>query len=235
LYQIAEPPILTSRTIELFREAISPEAYQFLCSRLEQVKTVCSDFLLYKSGRTIDEAYELTISRYFYRRLELVVFLISTLNTVQFAGLIDAVNNFAFDSLKREGWKLGGNVKLLENAWLHYKQIITEIFSNLQALTKVLSPPYNFLTVSTKMDFCLSSTLMFLEGEFPDADNRALGFLCEEAQRNTLIMRTLFHDMISPRRIENGEKVQALRKLFGSWNDDPELDRLLAEIYQSRD
>lgn len=235
MIQLAEPPIFTSRTIELFREAIPLEAYEALRLRLDNVKSIFSTFLFAHHPSLTREAYELSTCRYFYPRLEMIVFLLSSLNEVKFADLLKATSDFAFDSLKREGWRLGANAKLLENAWANYKGVASLLLSNLQTLATIQVPPYNFLTSSTKMDFCLSSTLMFLEGEFPNADPYALEFLCKEAQSSTAIIQNLLQRMFSANVVANEERGQTLRSLYGSWADDTELDKILDEIYQSRD
>lgn len=214
-----------------------PEVYETLRLKLDQVKTIYSTFANFQETDRIEEAYDLAISKYFYPRLEVVVLLLSSVDENKFRELTTAVNAFAIDCIMKEGWRLGSTAKDdIEFAWTKYKDLALHIINNLQAFSGFQGPtPYNFLMTATRMDFSLTTTLMYLDGEFPDANRNALSFLCSDAKSTCLALERDFMALLSKRQQDSGEREHTLRNLYGSWESSEHLDMLLKDIYNSRD
>lgn len=228
----AEIPILTPRTLDLLREAIPPDRQRILRDGLERVKPLFSSFLSGDDGED-REAFVMASSRYAHPRLQLFLVLLSSVDLSQLPRMVEEVSHYAAEMLQREGWRLGKGVKLLREAWDTYGAIGKLLAQNIQALGQVRELPYGWLMASTRMDFSLTATSMYLEGEFPDATESRLRYLCGTALEGTSTVLSLLRPELDPSRLL-ARKSGILRALFGSWQDDDGADDDLRHLYESR-
>jgi hypothetical protein len=228
----AEIPILTPRTLDLLREAIPPDKERILRDGLERIRPLLGDFLTQDNG-DVDESFVIASSRYVHPRLRLLLVLLSSVDLAQVPGMVAEVSQYASNMLLREGWRLGKGVKLLREAWDTYGAIGTLLAQNIQALGQVRELPYGWLMASTRMDFSLTATSMYLEGEFPDARESRLRYLCGTALEGTSTVLSLLRPELDPSRLL-ARKSGILRALFGSWQDDDRADDDLRRLYESR-
>lgn len=229
---IPEIPILTPRILNLLIEIIPPDKHRLLRGRLERIKPFFGSFLTQHDGDA-HEVFLIASSRYTYPRSEAVSLLLSIIGPLQFTKLVRATADFATDMLRLEGWRLGDGVQPLRNAWETYAQIGELLTQNVAALIQATSLPYGWLMASTKMDFSLTATALYLEGEFPDASAARLGYLCQAAESEAANAKRILMQALFPSATTK-EKSTTLRHLFGSWQGDDSLDEDRKGLYKSR-
>jgi len=229
---IAEIPILTHRILNLLAEVIPPDKHRLLRERLELVKPLFGSFLTKDDGDA-HEAFLIASSQYAYPRLEVVFLLLSIVGPLQLTKLVRATADFASEMLERHGWRLGEGVQPLRNAWETYTQIGELLTQNVAAFNQARSLPYGWLMASTKMDFSLTATALYLEGEFPDASAARLGYLCQAAESEAANVKRILMQALFPSDATE-EKSKTLRRLFGSWQGDDSLNEDLKSLYTSR-
>lgn len=227
----AEIPILTPRTLDLLREAIPADTHRVLRDSLHRIRPLFAAFLAEVDGEA-DEAFLIASSRYAHPRLHALLLLASVLEPRQLISMIEQVSNHATDLLQREGWRLQDGLNALEPAWDTYAEIGRLMTQRFSSLGDVRHLPYGLLMASTKMDFTLTATAMYLEGDFPAANPARLRFLCYAAEAETRNVKSVITEGFFPSTSYANLKV--LRRLCGSWQDDDRLDEDLKTIYESR-
>jgi len=227
-----EIPILTSRTLELLREAIPPEKQGILRDGLERIKPLFRSFLTQNEGDA-DVAFVMASSSYAHPRSQLLAVLLSSVDSAQLPRMVAEVSGYACKVLSREGWRLDKSVKLLREAWDTYGAIGKLLAKKIQAIGQVRELPYGWLMASTRMDFSLTATAMYLEGEFPNATPNRLDYLCQAARFETDHVLRLIYLALSPVTLAD-QRVGILRGLFGSWQGGDDLDVDLRQLYESR-
>ncbi len=229
---VAELPILTSRTLDLLRDAIPPEKHKALSDRLEGLKPLFVSFLSEDGGES-DASFVVATSKYYYPRLEALFLLLSSIDATQLLGLLSAVRDLALDSLRQHGWRLGPDVHRLEKAWKTYAEIGSLLLQSINRLAQLQSLPYGWLTSSTRMDFSLTATAMYLEGEFPEAMPSRLSYLCHAAEGEADTVKKILWKALAPEEPRQ-DRVKALKRLFGSWEGDEQAEKDLEDLYKSR-
>ena len=229
---VAELPILTPRTLDLLRDAIPPEKHRALSERIEALKPLFVSFLNEDTGN-LEDSFSIVCSRYCYPRLEAILLLLSFVNAADLLRLLSMVRDFAFDILRQNGWRLGPDAHRLENAWNTYAEIGSLLFQSVNGLAQLQSVPYGWLMSSTRMDFSLTATAMYLEGEFPEAKPSRVSYLCHTAEAEAATVKKILRKALvleEPRQ----DRVKVLRRLFGSWEDDEQAEKDLEDLYKSR-
>lgn len=229
---IAEIPILTPRSVDLFSDVVSAQDRQALCSYLQSLKSIFAGFLC-ADDEDPDEAFILASSKYVYPRLQLLLWLLSILKPDQLLRMIGGTGEAASEMLSRHGSRLGVDLHYLQKAWDTYGEIGGVLAQNLTRLNQLTSLPYGLLMASTRMDFSLTGTALYLEGELPDANRPRLAYLCRVAESDASKVRDLLTDALLP-SLEGNAKLQRLSRLFGSWVDGDYLENDLQELYRSR-
>lgn len=229
---VAELPILTPRTLVLLRDAIPPEKHRALSDRLEGLKPLFASFLSEDGGEP-DASFLVATSKYYYPRLEALFLLLSSIDAAQLSNLLSAVRDLAFDTLRQHGWRLGPDVHHLENAWNAYAEIGRILFESVNRLAQLQSLPYGWLMSSTRMDFSLTATAMYLEGEFPEANPSRVSYLCHAAEAEVATVRKILWKVLGPEEPRQ-DRVKALSRLFGSWEGDEQAQKDLEDLYKSR-
>ncbi len=229
---IAEIPILTPRSLTIWREVLPPNELGALQARFEPVRRLFASFLTTDDGDP-DEAFLMASSRYAHLRLEILQALLSIVGHVELARLLDKIPEFASDLVEREGWRLGEGVTPLRKAWETYARIMRLLRENQTSLSRVQTPPCGLVMALTRMDFSLTATAMYLEGEFPDPASTRVLYLCRAAETEAASVEAIILDALSP--LDSTEKkLKTLRELFGSWQGGDELDEDLKQLYESR-
>lgn len=226
-----EIPILTSRTLELFANAIPADTHRALRDSLERIKPVFASFFT-DDSMEVSDAFLIAASRYAHPRLQLLLLLASVISPNELPRLIDEIANYESNMLAGEGRRLGKGIKPLRSAWETYKKIGQLLRDNLSVLDQTRNLPYGWLMASTKMDFSLTATAMYLEGDFPNASQNRLAYLCRAAQDESANVMTILLHAFYPLKKEHA--AQALGDLFGSWQGDDRVDEDLNELYESR-
>jgi hypothetical protein len=229
---IAEIPILTGRALDLLGEAIPAQDCRALRDLLQSLKPLFATFLC-SDDEDLDEAFILASSKYVYPRLQLLVRLLSILKPDQVLRLVAATGEAASEMISQQGWRLGADLHYLQKAWDAYGEIGGVLTQNLTTLNQLTSLPYGLLMASTKMDFSLTGTALYLEGELPDANRPRLAYLCRAAESEATKVRDLLTGALFPSP-EDSRKSQVLWRLFGSWSEDDRLERDLQSLYKSR-
>lgn len=228
---IAEIPILTPRSLTIWREVLPPNELGALQARFEPVRRLFASFLTTDDGDP-DVAFLMASSRYAHLRLEIIQALLSIVGQAQLGHLLAKIPEFASELVEREGWRLGEGVTPLRKAWETYGRIISLLRENLEALSRIQTPPYGLMMALTTMDFSLTATAMYFEGEFPDAAPTRLLYLCRAAETEAATVERILLEVLHPYDAE--EKAKILRSLFGSWQGGDELDEDLKQLYESR-
>jgi len=229
---IAEIPILTPQTLNLLAKAISPNQHQLLRERIERIKPLFESFLT-EDGSEVHEAFLIASSRYAYPRLEILFLLLSIVLPLGLARLFSEIGKLGSDMVTREGWRLGSGAWRLRNAWGTYVEIGKLLGENMGALSQIRSLPYGWLMSSTKVDFGLTATTMYLEGEFPHVSVERLMYLCEVAESETSNAKLILTEMVL-RADNKREESNRLRRLFGSWEGNGDFEGDLKNLYNSR-
>ncbi len=229
---VAELPILTPRTLDLLRDAIPPERHRVLSDRLEGLKPLFVSFLSEDRGAP-DASFVVVTSKYYYARLELLVLLLSSVDAAHLLNLLVSVRDLAFDILRQNGWRLGPDVHRLEKAWNTYAEIGSLLLQSANRLTQLQALPYGWIMSSTRMDFSLTATAMYLEGECPEAKASRVSYLCHVAEEEAATVKKILWKALVPEEPRQA-KVKALRRLFGSWEGDEQAERDLEDLYKSR-
>ncbi len=229
---VAELPILTPRTLVLLGDAIPPEKHRVLSDRVEGLKPLFASFLS-EDGEDPDAPFIVACSKYYYPRLEALFILLSSIDAAHLLNLLNSVRDLAFGILRQHGWRLGADVHRLESAWNTYAEVGRILFQSVNRLAQLQSLPYGWLMSSTRMDFSLTGTAMYLEGEFPEAKPPRVSYLCHAAETEAgtvknILLRALLSE--EPRQ----DRVKALRRLFGSWDGDEQAEKDLEDLYKSR-
>jgi hypothetical protein len=229
---IAEIPILTPRTLDLLDDAISTEDRQLLRDHLQSLKPVFATFLC-TDGRNPDEAFTLASCKYAYPRLQVLLLLLRIFKPDHLLQLVAVTSEAACEMVSRHGWRLGADVEHLKKAWNTYGEIGNILTQNLAKLIQLSTLPYGWLMASTAMDFSLTGTALYLEGELPDADPSRLRYTCRAAEFEATKVRDFLVEALFPSS-EAIAKSQRLARLFGSWADDGHLEEDLESLYKSR-
>jgi len=229
---IAEIPILTARALDLLGEAIPAQDCRVLRDLLQSLKPLFATFLCSYDEDT-DEAFILASSKYVYPRLQVLLLLLAILKPDQLLRMIAGTGEAASEMLSRHGSRLGADLHYLQKAWDTYGEIGGALTQNLTKLNQLTSLPYGLLMASTKVDFSLTGTALYLEGELPDANRPRLAYLCRAAESEASKVRDLLTDALLP-SLEGNAKLQRLSCLFGSWVDGDYLENDLQELYRSR-
>ena len=229
---IAEIPIFTPRTLDLLGDALSPEKSRLLCERLELIKPLFEGFLANDHGGTA-EAFVLATSKYVYPRLQFVILVLSLIRPAELTRLLGTIADFASNLLQDQGWRLGNGVRSLRSAWGTYAKIAKLLTEHLTEFSLERSLPYGLLMASTRMDFSLTATAMYLEGELPSSNPIRLEYLCQAAESDAAIVKDILGQALSPLKT-TAEKVESLRRLFGSWQGDDRAEEDLKDLYKSR-
>jgi hypothetical protein len=229
---IAEIPILTPRTLDLLDKAIPAEDREVLRDHLQSLKPIFAAFLR-SDDRNPDEAFILASCKYVYPRLHLILLLLRVFKPAQLLQLVAITSEAASEMLSRHGWRLGADVEHLKKAWNTYSEIGNVLSQNFAKLIQLTTLPYGCLMASTAMDFSLTGTALYLEGELPDADASRLRYACRAADFEATKVRDFLADALFPAS-KAVAKSQRLARLFGSWADDGRLDEDLESLYKSR-
>jgi hypothetical protein len=229
---IAEIPIITPRTLELLGDDLSPEKSRLLRERLEGIKPLFESFLCEDQGETA-EAYVMATSKYLNPRLEFVILLLSLVRPAGLSRMLELIADLASDLLQEQGWRLGNGVRPLWNAWGTYARTAKLLTEHLTEFSPEKSLPYGLLMTSTRMDFSLTATAMYLEGEFPRTNATRLEYLCRAAESETAAVEGILRQALSP-LMTTAQKAESLRRLFGSWKGDDRVDEDLKDLYESR-
>lgn len=229
----AEIPILTPRTLDLLGEAIPPDRHRILRDSLDRMKPLFNSFLTEDDGEN-HESFVMASSRYAHPRLQVVLELSSSVDPTRLARLVGELSHYVSELLQREGCRLGDGLKHLDTAWDTYKRIGWLWTQNFATLNQIRDLPYGWLMASARMDFSLTATAMYLEGEFPNALHDRLSFLCQAAQDDTASVMTILLQVLYPGRVAE-KRSQVLQDLFGSWKGDEQIDEEnLKRLYESR-
>lgn len=229
---IAEIPILTPRTLDLLGDALSPEKSRLLRERLDLIKPLFEGFLANDHEGTA-EAFVVATSKYVYLRLQFVILLLSLIRPAELTRMLGVIADLASNLLQEKGWRLRNGVRPLRNAWGTYAETAKLLTEHLTEFNLERSFPYGLLMASTRMDFSLTATAMYLEGEFPSANPIRLEYLCQAAESDAAIVKDILGQALSPLKT-TAEKVESLRRLFGSWQEDDRADEDLRDLYKSR-
>lgn len=229
---IAEIPILTPRALDLLNEAIAPEDRQILRDHLQSLKPIFAGFLS-SDDEDPNEAFILASCKYVYPRLQGIFLLLTILKPDQLLQLVTATSEAASEILSQHGWRLGADVEHLKKAWDTYVEIGNVLAQNLTKLTQLTSLPYGWLMASTRMDFSLTCTALYLEGELTIANPSRLRYACRAAHFQAVKVRAFLAEALFPSTGGIG-KSQMLSHLFGSWADDNRVDEDLEKLYKSR-
>jgi hypothetical protein len=212
--------------------AIPPEKHRVLSDRLEALKPLLASFLGEDGGEP-DASFVVASSKYYDPRLEALLLLLSSIDAAQLLNLLTLVRDFAVDILRQQGWRLGPDLHRLENAWNTYAEIGGILFHGVDGLAQLQNLSYGWLMSSTRMDFSLTATAMYLEGEFPEAKQSRVSYLCRVAEEEAVATKKILWKVLGPGEPPQ-DKVRALRQLFGSWEGDEQAEKDLEDLYKSR-
>ena len=97
--------------------------------------------------------------------------------------------------------------------------------------------PFNLVMRATRMDFCLSAALAYLEGGIPGEVNpERVNYICRQA---TVFTDDVHAAVRTVRLAENPKELahwraERLAGLRGIWGDDPDMDGELKLLYEAR-
>lgn len=226
------PPILTPRTVDLLRSKIPEEAFADLKARVESVVRNHYAPFLQKSGEAPAWELELAVGRYHVPRIELLTLLLNMIPNLPPGTLLRDALAFYIQTLAENGWKLGAGSSALREAVEEYGEIVKSVRA-LSPSDDLATPPYDLMRDADRMDFCLTSLMVYLEGDIADADPDRTEQLCAEARSSTKRVKEVFAE-IRRGSLSQGDRRATLLGLFGAWPDSEEAERDLDSLYRSR-
>ena len=231
-------PILTRRTAEILRGALSDERVAALNGLVQEAIDHFGRFLGGEPTGDLETDFDLTVARFHGPRVRIVDLLLGAPIADEVGDLLRSAAQAATDVLEQNVWKLtGADTAALRKAFRTYQELTKELTELITAPPSGVREPFALVQRSTRMDFCLSAALSHLEGDLPGrVDSERVTFLCRTAERVTI---DVLEAVRSVRLAADPGALAAWReerldRLAGSWGDEPGMDEELAAIYESR-
>lgn len=231
-------PILTRRTADQLKQVLSSSDAIALGGLVEDVLEGVFRPFLRDSERETEADFHLAAARYHHPRLRIMAFLLKVVTEKEIAEILRSVANLSLETVKQNAWKLSSEDQdALESAFGAYKALVEELERIVATPPMAAREPFDFLMRATRMDFCLSASVAYLDGDISgEVSPDRVTFVCQKAKATT-------EDVLAAvRSIWLGEDSEALarwrserlNKLCGTWGNDPGLEEELKRIYESR-
>lgn len=235
---VSSPPILTRRTVEILKARLEPDQAGRLSRLVDDLLADTFGWFLRGEGGDLESDFHLAVGRYQIPRLRVLGFLVQAVGGERIEELLRSVSSFSLEILSENRWKLDQqDHAALRRAFRRYEELIAELAGLIASPPSVGRQPFNLLLRSTRMDFCLSASVAYLEGDIEgEIDDERLSFLCQlasEATEDVLSALRSIRLASDPQQLARWRD-ERLARLAGAWGDEPGMEEELRRIYDTR-
>lgn len=229
-------PILTRRTAELMKDVLRSDDATALNTLLDDVLERGFGPFLRGAGADTESDFYLAAARYHNSRLKLAALLLGAVSGDKLGDMLRSLADLSLQIIEQNAWKLStGDRQALQCAFRSYEAMLTDL--ERMAVPEAARVPFNLVMRATRMDFCLSAAIAYLEGGIPGEVNpERVRYICRQATVFTDEVHAAVHTV---RLAENPKELarwraERLAGLRGIWGDDPAMDAELKLLYEAR-